>query len=423
MRKSYDVNLIFGITPASLAILLSLCGIVFLGAVVLYGLENAELPFLPDNIFTKHIVFLCISLIACFLVRSMNYLRIGRYAYLLFVCSVFLLGMVLFFGWVGRYVPIVAKVFPNINGSYRWIRFGIVQVQPSEFFKIVYVLVLARYLRYKSNVYSLRALLGLFLFTLVPIVLILFEPDLGPVMLLLPVLLIILFSVGVKGRDVFIMVVLMILSAPGLFFMLKPYQRARIAGVFIQSESVRKFLSEHKRLKDVIYPDKRIERWYLEPEGYQLYHSKMAIGSGGMTGVAMGISPFFTGKRRFPHCHNDFIFAMIVQRFGVLGGVSLILLYFILLVGLAEIASRVAEPFGKLIVIGVMAIISVQASINIAMTLGLMPITGITLPFVSYGGSSLLTYFVLIGLAGSVDRINPAILSRKPFETGRAEEA
>ncbi len=416
MRRNYSVNMIFGFTPASWAIWLSIGGIIFIGSSVLYTLERVELPFLPDNVFSKHIVFLIISIIIALILRSVNYLRIGRYVYVLFALSLVMLLAVLVFGWIGRYVPFISKFFPNINGSFRWIRLGVIQVQPSELFKIVYILALARFLRFKKNVYSLGALLGPFVFTLIPVVLILLEPDLGTVMLLLPTLLMILFAIGVRGRDVFVIVVLVIVSAPALFFMLKPYQRARVAGVFIQSESVRKFLSEHKEFKDLIYPNKRLERWYLEPEGYQLYHSKMAIGSGGLFGLSADSSPFFTGKRRFPHCHNDFVFSIVVQKFGVIGGVGLIVLYLVLLIGLAEIASRVSEPFGKLIVIGVIALISVQASINIAMTVGLMPITGITLPFVSYGGSSLLTYFILIGLAGSVDRVNPPVLAPKPFE-------
>ncbi len=408
--------MIFGLTPASWAVGIAIAGIVFIGLVVLYTLERADLPFLPDNVFFKHIVFLGLSILTACILRSVNYLRIGHYAYLLFAITLAMLAAVLVFGWIGRFVPLVGNIFPNINGSFRWIRLGIIQIQPSEFFKIAYILALARFLRFEKNVYSLRALLGSFVFTLIPIVLILLEPDLGTVMLLLPTLLIILFAIGVRGRNIFIIILLMIISAPGLFFLLKPYQRARIAGVFIQSATVRNFLADHKKIKAIIYPGKRLEKWYLEPEGYQLYHSKMAIGSAGLMGFSDNTGAFFTGKRRFPHCHNDFVFSMVVQKFGVIGASFLIILYLILLVGLAEIASRVAEPFGKLIVIGTIAMIMVQTTINISMTLGLMPITGITLPFVSYGGSSLLTYFILIGLSLSVDRTNPPVLSPKAFE-------
>ncbi len=415
-RNNYTVNMIFGLTPGSFAVVLSLAGIVCIGLSVLHTLEGAELPFLPDNVFLKHVIFLSLSVLMALILRSVNYLRIGRYSYLLFLITVALLFSVLIFGWLGKYISIVGRIFPNINGSFRWIRLGFIQVQPSEFFKVAYILALSRFLRFKRNVYSLRALLGPFLFTLIPVVLILLEPDLGTVMLLLPSLLMILFAIGVRGRDIIVIVLLMTICSPGLFFLLKPYQRARIAGVLVQSSSVRKLLSEHDTLKSIIYPGKRLSRWYLEPEGYQLYHSKMAIGSGGLSGFDDGAGPFFTGKRRFPHCHNDFVYSMVVQKFGVIGGISLIVLYLVFLVGLSEIASRVSEPFGKLIVIGTIALVSVQVSINISMTLGLMPITGITLPFVSYGGSSLLTYFMLVGLSGSVDKFNPPVLSGKAFE-------
>ena len=115
--------MIFGLTPASWAVGFSLVGIVFIGLVVLFTLEQSDLPFLPDNVFLKHILFLCISIISAIVLRSLNYLHIGRYAYLLFAITLAMLGAVLVFGWIGRFVPIVGNIFPNINKSRRTIIF------------------------------------------------------------------------------------------------------------------------------------------------------------------------------------------------------------------------------------------------------------------------------------------------------------
>ncbi len=409
-------NTIFGLHPDIFVVLTSVIGLVFIGLVTLRSIENADLPFIPNNIFARQIAYLIFSVLVSSILISTNYLRIGRYAYLLFSLTLVALLLLLLLGRLGRKITFLSSVFPNINGAYRWIRLGPIQFQPSEFLKITYILALARFLRFKKNVKSIKALLGPFIFTLIPITLIILEPDLGTVMLLIPTLLTIMFIIGVRIRDILIIIILSLISTPGLFMLLRPYQRARIAGIFVQSEKVREFLKKHKKIKDIIYPNKDLSRWYLAPEGYQLYHSKMAIGSANLVNINPSSSPFLKGRRRFPHSHNDFIFPMVVQRFGLIGGYFLLVLYLTLILGLGEIAFRVTEPFGRLIVVGSLSLVFIQSFVNIAMTTGLMPITGITLPFVSYGGSSLLTYFILISLCISVGRFNPPTLTPKPFE-------
>ncbi len=413
VRKNF-----FGLSVASWAIVLSILGLTSMGLTMLWSFNHNGLAHVPAGVFQKHLVFFCISAIAALLIRNIPYFALGKFVYPIFAVTLIMLAAVLIFGHLGLYVSFLKKIFPNVNGSYRWIRLDIIQVQPSEFLKITYILALARYLRFRKNYRKLRGLIGPFILTIIPMVLILLEPDLGTVMLLVPVLLIMLYAAGARLRHLLVIILLIICSLPAMFAIMKPYQRTRIAGLFLQSPAARIWLKRHPGVTNIVYPHKRIDRWYLQPEGYQLYHSKMAVGSGGIMGYGLSNGPFLNENRRLPHCHNDFIFAMIANQFGLFGTVSVILLYLILSIGLTEIAAKTAEPFGKLILVGTASIIGTQAMINIAMSVGMMPITGVTLPFVSYGGSSLLTYFILIGLALSVDASQPAHLGPKPFEFG-----
>ncbi len=409
---------IFGYSAAGVAVLVGLFGLAAISLLTLRALDQADLPvgFVPENLFRTQGIFLALALIAMIAVRSMNYQRVGEWAYLLFAFILILLAAVLVFGIAGRYIPFLSQIVPNINGSYRWINLGFFRFQPSEFIKIAYILGLARYLRYRKNYRSFSGLLGPFAFTLLPMILILLEPDLGTVMLLLPVLFLMLYAAGAKIQHLAAIILLMFISIPILFSFMKPYQQRRVAGALLQSESSRKWLVRHPKLKNILYKDKNLDHWNLNEEGYHLNRSKTAVGSAGLFGFGPGKGPYIEGNRRLPECHNDFIFAMISHQFGFLGAAGTVLLYLVIAVGLVEIAGRCAEPFGRLVAVGVLVMLLTQACINIGMTIGLMPITGVTLPFISYGGSSLLTYFILLGLPLAVDHARPINIGPRPFE-------
>lgn len=411
-------NTIWGLYPDILAVVLSVIGLSIISFITLSALEAADLNFTPSNMLLRQIIFFVSSIILAFFVITVGYLRIGRYAYLLFFLNLLLLVLLVLLGKAGKSFSLFASIFPNINGAYRWIRLGPIQFQPSEFLKVTYILALARFLRFKRHIWSLHSLLGLLFITVVASILILLEPDLGTVMLLVPTLLLVMFLSGVSVRNIAIVVLIGIIIFPFVFASLRPYQRSRVMGVFIQSERIRRFLAKNERIKNFLWPSGDLERWYLSPEGYQLYHSKMAIGSAPLINTDPKGSVFLAGIRRFPHSHNDFIFPMIIQRFGIIGGYFVLLLYFILFLGLIEIAARLQEPFGKLIVLASLSLLFVQTFVNIAMSLGLVPITGVTLPFVSYGGSSLLSCFVILSLCISAGIHSPPVLAGIPFEAG-----
>jgi len=367
----------------------------------------------PGGMFVKQTIYAAGGLIVMAAVAALPYQKLGRWAYGLFAAAVALLGL-LVLARLGA--PLLGRICPQVNGAYRWIRLGPVQVQPSEFAKIAYILALAWYLRYRHSYRRLVGLLGPFAVTLAPMALILVEPDLGTVLLFLPVLFVMLFAAGAKVRHLGLVILLGVLSLPGFFMLMQPYQRNRVLGVLLQSQGTRRWLAAHPAVKNRLYPGRALKRWQWTPEGYQLHHAKQALGSGRTHGHGLGKGAYFKRPRQLPHSHNDFIYAIIGHQFGFIGSAIVIAAYLVFALVGVEIAGGTDDPFGRLVAVGVVAMIVTQAFINIAMTMGLMPITGVTLPFVSYGGSSLVTSLALTGLLVSVSTYRPVIISRKPFE-------
>jgi rod shape determining protein RodA len=231
--------------------------------------------------------------------------------------------------------------------------------------------------------------------SLVPMGLIILEPDLGTVLLFLPVLFTVLFVAGARIRHLLIIMGIGIMLSPVFYLSLKDYQKDRIRGLIRQNTD---------------------DTYYLRGPGYQLHQSKMCIGSGGITGNGWGKGIYVQYRRFLPDRHNDFIFAMIGHQWGFVGGLVILLLYGIVVIGGIEMAASQSEPFGRLLGVGISALLGAQMFINIGMTMGLMPVTGMTLPFISYGGSSLLCNFLALGLLVNVARHRPHRIARQAFE-------
>ena len=386
------------LTPYGWSILLPIVVLCAIGLSCIYATDHGVGGSLRNTI--KQSIYIVAGVALMWLICGMNYRHYGRYAFGLFWVMLGLLLLLV----LARYLPL-GFVMPRIRGSCRWIMLpGGVSLQPSEFMKVVYVLALARYLRYRKNYRTLRGLLEPFLITLVPMLLILLEPDLGTVILFLPVLFTMLFAAGAKIRHLLLVIVLGIATMPMFYFgVMKDYQRTRILVLLRQSDDD--------------------PRWRMN-EGYQLAHSKIALGSGGLLGETFRSGPLhgpYVTQHFLPDRHNDFIFSIIGHQYGFIGcAVVLACFGWILLIGL-EIASGTQDPFGRLIAVGMAAMLATQALINIAMTMGLMPITGLTLPFVSAGGSSLLSSFLAAGIMINVHQRRPILIARKPFEFGDEE--
>ncbi|MHC4488069.1 MAG: FtsW/RodA/SpoVE family cell cycle protein [Planctomycetota bacterium] len=368
-----------------------------------------------SNLWKKQMIFAAVAMAGFIMANLVNYRRFGTVSYWIYAFVLLLLGLLL----LGRYVVDIPFV-PEINGTHRWIKFRIAgrdlpAVQPSELCKLVYILALAWYLRYRSNYRNFSALIGPFALTLLPMVLILLEPDLGTVMLMMPILFTMLFVAGAKVKHLLIIVLMALAVSPLLWHRMKPYQRTRISSVLLQNSWVREKAEQHPTLGRILVGRKFSIKQWMNDWGYHLIRSKYAVASGGMNrgkGYGFRQGPFI--KYNFlPERHNDFIFAMIAHQWGFWGCLGLLGLYVIIVVCGLEIAVNNTDPFGRLVAVGIVATFTVEVVINVSMTLGLMPITGLTLPLVSYGGSSLLVSMASVGLLNNVGRCRPFSVAPK----------
>jgi len=357
------------------------------------------------NYWQKQLVFAGLATIAFIVINLISYRRLGEMSFRIYAVVLGLLALLL----LGKLINI--PFIPMINGTHRWIRVAIAgkqlpAIQPSELCKVAYVLALAWYLRYRSNYRSFKALIGPFVLTLLPMLLIILEPDLGTVMLMMPVLFIMLFIAGARVKHLLLIILLAVLVSPLMWAVMRPYQRSRISSVLLQSEVIQQKAQDHPKLARLLLGREFDRRHWTTAAGYHLIRSKYAIASGGPTGRGFAKGPFI--KYDFlPYRVNDFIFATIAHQWGFIGSAAVIALYAIIILCGLEIASSNTDPFGRLLAIGLTATLAVEVIVNISMTLGLMPITGLTLPLISYGGSSLLSCALMLGLLNNVGRARP----------------
>jgi rod shape determining protein RodA len=274
----------------------------------------------------------------------------------------------------------VLAVGQKVLGARRWIKVGPMHFQPSEWVKLVLILAVARYfanlggrsLTWK-DIFKAFALVG------IPLLLVLKQPDLGTSLTYTPILVAGLFLGGVNIRQALILMTCSLLLVGGVWSsgkLLKPYQKAR--------------------LTSFINPDN-------DPRGtgYQLLQSKIAVGSGGVwgKGAAKGTQ---TQGDFLPIPHADFIFAAFGEEHGFVGALFVLLLYFLILMRLIQNAQTAADLSGSLIIMGIVAVLTFQIAVNVGMVIGFMPVTGIPLPLMSYGGSSVLFTFLALGVAMNV---------------------
>ena len=288
------------------------------------------------------------------------------------------------------------------NGARRWINIGLTDMQPSELAKIAMVLLIASWLRFRENHRHLPGLIRPLMMALVPMGLILLQPDLGTALLFLPVCFAMLFAAGARTRHLLIIVLLGVCAGAAMTPLLRPHQRDRIEAMWAQLRG-----------------DDRFEN----DIGYQGARSMMLVGAGGVTGVGSDMASSMLEWNHLPEEHNDMIFAVICTRWGILGAVLTWSLYGLILLGGLLTAALCRDPFGRLVAVGLAVAILAQMVINTGMTIGLMPITGMTLPFVSYGGSSLITAWIMIGLIFGVALRRAPLLWRQSFEFDKGDPA
>ncbi|MDD5618257.1 MAG: putative lipid II flippase FtsW, partial [Candidatus Omnitrophica bacterium] len=309
----------------------------------------------------KHIIYLFFGFILMFISMAIDHNTLKKIAKPLFLVSLFLLLLSL--------VPGLSR---EVSGAKRWIRIGVFGFQPSELIKITFIIYLADFIsRRKSvinNVYYgiLPSLIALG----APMLLILLQPDLGTAISLVGIAAIMWFCAGMNYKY-FISAGLAAL--PALYFLVfsVPYRRARILA----------FLNP-----------------WADPKGsgFQIIQSQIALGSGGIFGQGLG-----QGKQKLfylPAAHTDFIFSVIAEEMGIIGSVAVVLLFILFIWQMIKIVRFNSDDFLRFLSIGVVSLIAIQVVVNIGVSIGMFPTKGLPLPFISYGGSSLVFDMVAIGL-------------------------
>ncbi|HNQ23539.1 MAG TPA: FtsW/RodA/SpoVE family cell cycle protein [Phycisphaerae bacterium] len=365
----------------------------------------------------RQAAFLAAGVAIAWLVLRVGYLRLGHYAYALFLLAVLCL------------VPLlIARLLHNDfggltrprGGAYRWLRLPGFQLQPSELLKVVYILALAWYLRYRRSYRRFRGLLVPFAASIPPLALVLVQPDLGTALLLAAVLGGMMFLAGARVKHLLVLLLLGLLLTPVAWLKVRDYQKARVSAVLLQSDRLRQSVIDHPERYGWLATRRQALEW-TAGSGYQLLASLRAIGSGELVGCGWGEGVYVERQAFLPDRHNDFIFALIAHQWGFVGCLLVLACYAVIVLAGVRIALGTTEPFGRLLAVGVVVLIAAQVVINVGMAVGLLPITGMTLPFISYGGSSLLTNMVALALLISISQHRPFLLANKPFELRAAD--
>ena len=331
-----------------------------LSVFIMYSTDGGEFLYHTKSHLTKLVVFFVLML-------TISFFNIKFWHF----CSYFLYGVIiLLLIWVSIYGI-------KVSGSQRWMNLYFLALQPSELMKIGIILCLAKYYHRASieKVNSFLSISFVLSIILLPIILVISQPDLGTSILIALSGLIILWLGGVKIKYFFLSFITFLISLPFIISNLQPYQKLRILT-------------------------------FLDPDrdplgaGYQIIQSKIAIGSGGFSGKG-----FLQGTQSYldflPEKHTDFIFTLFSEEFGFIGSVGLLLLYTIIILRIVQIGAISRSIFARLFCFGFAFAIFIYITVNLSMVLGLLPIVGSPLPIMSYGGSSMLATMIGFGIVMS----------------------
>ncbi len=359
--------------------------------------------------FTRQLIYAFLGIGLMLTLNFLPFKLIQKSSYLFYFASLISLVMVLFIGVKGY-------------GAERWLHFGPIRLQPSEFAKIATILVLARYLSSNNRrVTQFKHLVMVFVLVLLPFALIVKQPDLGTSLVFLALIVPILYLAGVSWFVLFVLIpplITMLVSFNQIAYLIwltiiliillltrqKLYLKILVFAQHLAVGSITPVLWNSLKL----YQQKRILT-FLQPEndpqgaGYQIIQSKVAIGSGGIWGKG-----FLQGSQSqlnfLPAHHTDFIFSVLGEEWGFFGVVFVLFVFLFLFLYLLWVANSVKSDFSRLAIVGIVTILAFHTIVNIGMTIGFAPVTGLPLPFLSYGGSFLLTSCAAIGLGLNFSR-------------------
>jgi len=386
-------------TPAwvvlACSLLLSCLGLYSIGLSEPLRVLPGEAPVLAGAVVSKsvvkQVVFLVIGLVAAAMVAGVGHKRLSALAPVLAIGTVAILVFLLV-PWVPSWI-----VRPQ-KGARGWINMGVADLQPAEFAKITYVLVIAWYLRYRETHRRFWGLVPVGLLTMVPVGLITLQPDLGTAMLFVPSLFAMLIAAGARLRHLCVIVIIGAMAAPMAYPLLRPHQKSRLVGLWKQ------FQGDTSADRDL---------------NFQSLTAQAMIGAGGMTGQPAANARALLHFNALPERHSDMIPAVIGVRFGIVGlGIVAVLVLGWALAALATAAATV-DPVGRLTCVGLAFFVLPQAALNLAMNSGMAPIVGVGLPFVSSGGSSMLSAWLMTGLVLGVGLRRNEPTFRTPFEFSR----
>jgi rod shape determining protein RodA len=312
----------------------------------------------------KQIYWIIGGVIGMFLMSLINYQAMLEQVHWMYIASIASLVSVLVFGQ--KYL-----------GARRWIKMPGFHFQPSEWVKLILILAMARYfaeMRHKDLSWSDFIKAGMVVG--IPMLMVLAQPDMGTALTYLPIAVVGLFLGGLRLKQALIVLMLAGIMLPVALRVMKPYQR--------------------ERLTSFMNPDAD-----KQGSGYQVIQSQIAVGSGGIwgKGTAKGSQ---THLAYLPVPQTDFIFAAFSEEHGFVGALGVLLLYFIVLMRLTQNAQTAPDRAGAFVVMGVVAVLSFHILVNIGMVVGFMPVTGIPLPLMSYGGSSVLFMFLALGIVMNI---------------------
>lgn len=356
----FDRRLVQNFDWVLLALTLVLQGI---GVLTLYSAvtSNADIASFGGVAYLKQSYRFAIAAGMMVFMFLFNYKWLNRWAFPIYAFSVGLLVAVSFAG-------------KEVSGSQRWLVLGAFSFQPSELVKIAVVIMLARYFSDHASEggFTLRELWKPVVWTFIPFALIVSQPDLGTALIVLLIAGSVTLFVKIERRSLMLLTGVGVLGSCVAWFFLKEYQKQRIFA-FVNPET--------------------------DPlgAGYHIIQSKIAVGSGMLFGKG-----FLKGTQNalsfIPEQHTDFIFSVLAEEWGFMGSALVVILYLLLIIWSLSIAMRSKEPFGTILAVGVTSMVFWQAAVNVGMALGLLPVVGVPLPLISYGGSSLVATMIGVGI-------------------------
>ena len=342
------------------ALLLSGFGALMVYSATFSGLEANGLP--PRYYLDRQMIFALVGVIGMTALALFGYRKLKAWAWLAWSVTVLLL------------VAVLSPLGTTVAGAQRWIALGIFQIQPSELAKLAAIIVLASVLSERKGSPMLPDVIKCLVLIGIPAIFIYMQPDLGTLLVLLAVLGGMLLVSGTRLRLLIVLILLATVAFWGILHagLLKDYQVARLTAFLDPTDDPAR-------------------------TGYNLQQAKIAIGSGQLTGKGL-FSGTQTNLKFVPEQHTDFIFTVVGEELGFAGTAAFLLLFAMFIWRGVRIAMMAKDTFGSLLAAGIVSMFAFQGFVNMGMTMGISPITGIPLPFVSYGGSSLIASFLATGI-------------------------